>query len=233
MKQRWKKHAGKMAGVLVLLILAGFGLTYWREIWAVLTRPQARDAFIEFVRGKGVPGVFIFRWWWLSCPVKRLNSLRAFFTAPGPGCCCAFWAFCWQAAPYMLSCACSAPNALTKRLSPNTVFFGMKRTSAFRCSWCFSFRARRKTFSLIWGLSFPFRPGNFSSSLRWPAFRRCSPVPLPQASWPRARGRCRLPCLPSQGLWPFCAWRLKNTSSPGSGGGTQKNNGKLSCNMLY
>lgn len=32
MKQWWKKHAGKMAGVLVLLILAGFGLTYWREI---------------------------------------------------------------------------------------------------------------------------------------------------------------------------------------------------------
>ena len=60
MKQRWKKHAGKMAGVLVILILAGFGLTYWREIWAVLTRPQARDAFIEFVRGKGVLGVFIF-----------------------------------------------------------------------------------------------------------------------------------------------------------------------------
>lgn len=60
MKQWWKKHAGKMAGVLVLLILAGFGLTYWREIWAVLTRPQARDAFIEFVRGKGVLGVFIF-----------------------------------------------------------------------------------------------------------------------------------------------------------------------------
>ena len=49
-----------MAGVLVILILAGFGLTYWREIWAVLTRPQARDAFIEFVRGKGVLGVFIF-----------------------------------------------------------------------------------------------------------------------------------------------------------------------------
>lgn len=60
MKQWWKKHAGKMAGVLVLLILAGFGLTYWREIWAVLTQPQARDAFIEFVRGKGVLGVFIF-----------------------------------------------------------------------------------------------------------------------------------------------------------------------------
>ena len=46
MKQWWKKHAGKLAGVLVLLILAGFGLTYWREIWAVLTQPQARDAFI-------------------------------------------------------------------------------------------------------------------------------------------------------------------------------------------
>ena len=46
--------------MLVLLILAGFGLTYWREIWAVLTQPQARDAFIEFVRGKGVLGVFIF-----------------------------------------------------------------------------------------------------------------------------------------------------------------------------
>ena len=60
MKQWWKKHAGKLAGVLVLLILAGFGLTYWREIWAVLTQPQARDAFIEFVRGKGVLGVFIF-----------------------------------------------------------------------------------------------------------------------------------------------------------------------------
>ena len=79
-----EKHAGKMAGVLVLLILAGFGLTYWREIWAVLAQPQARDAFIEFVRGKGVLGVFylldssFFRWWWLSCPVKRLNSLRAF-----------------------------------------------------------------------------------------------------------------------------------------------------------
>ena len=217
MKQWWKKHAGKLAGVLVLLILAGFGLTYWREIWAVLTQPQARDAFIEFVRGKGVLGVFIF------LGIQLLQVVVAFL--PGEA--------VELAAPYMLSCACSAPNALTKRLSPNTVFFGMKRTSAFRCSWCFSFRARRKTFSLIWGLSFPFRPGNFSSSLRWPAFRRCSPVPLPQASWPRARGRCRLPCLPSQGLWPFCAWRLKNTSSPGSGGGTQKNNGKLSCNMLY
>ena len=60
MKQWWKKHAGQAAGVLVLLILAGFGLTYWREIWAVLTQPQARDAFIEFVRGKGALGVFIF-----------------------------------------------------------------------------------------------------------------------------------------------------------------------------
>ncbi len=56
MKQWWKKHAGQAAGVLVLLILAGFGLTYWREIWAVLTQPQARDAFIEFVRGKGALG---------------------------------------------------------------------------------------------------------------------------------------------------------------------------------
>ena len=60
MKQWWKKHAGQAAGVLVLLILAGFGLTYWREIWAVLTQPQARDAVIEFVRGKGALGVFIF-----------------------------------------------------------------------------------------------------------------------------------------------------------------------------
>ena len=31
MKQWWKKHAGQAAGVLVLLILAGFGLTYWRR----------------------------------------------------------------------------------------------------------------------------------------------------------------------------------------------------------
>lgn len=55
-----EKARRQAAGVLVLLILAGFGLTYWREIWAVLTQPQARDAFIEFVRGKGALGVFIF-----------------------------------------------------------------------------------------------------------------------------------------------------------------------------
>lgn len=91
MKQRWKKHAGKMAGVLVLLILAGFGLTYWREIWAVLTRPQAVTLSLNLCAAR-VCWVYssfwassFFRWWWLSCPVKRLNSLRAFFTALGPG----------------------------------------------------------------------------------------------------------------------------------------------------
>ena len=64
MKQWWKKHAGQAAGKTerprshAHLRLALF--TYWREIWAVLTQPQARDAFIEFVRGKGALGVFIF-----------------------------------------------------------------------------------------------------------------------------------------------------------------------------
>lgn len=60
MKQWCKKHAGQMLGVLAVLILAGAGLTYRHEIWAILTQASARDAFIEFVRGQGVAGIFFF-----------------------------------------------------------------------------------------------------------------------------------------------------------------------------
>ena len=60
MKQWCKKHAGQVLGVLAVLILAGVGLTYRKEIWAILTQESARDAFIEFVRGRGVAGVFLF-----------------------------------------------------------------------------------------------------------------------------------------------------------------------------
>lgn len=60
MKQWCKKHAGQMLGVLMVLVLAGVGLTYWQQIWAILTQESARDAFIEFVRGQGAAGVFLF-----------------------------------------------------------------------------------------------------------------------------------------------------------------------------
>ena len=52
-----KKYAGAVLSATLLLALAGFGLTYRNEIWAVLTRKDARDAFIAYVHDGGFIGV--------------------------------------------------------------------------------------------------------------------------------------------------------------------------------
>ncbi len=55
-----KKYAGAVLSATLLLALAGFGLTYRNEIWAVLTRKDARDAFIAYVHDGGFIGVLAF-----------------------------------------------------------------------------------------------------------------------------------------------------------------------------
>ena len=40
--------------------MAVFGLTYHRQIWAILTQETARDAFIGWARGSGLMGVGVF-----------------------------------------------------------------------------------------------------------------------------------------------------------------------------
>lgn len=55
-----KKYAGAALSAALLLALAGFGLTYRSEIWAVLTRQDARDAFIAYVHDGGFAGMLVF-----------------------------------------------------------------------------------------------------------------------------------------------------------------------------
>lgn len=51
---------GTVLSALLLLALAVFGLTYRKEIWAVLTQQTARDAFIADVREGGFAGMLAF-----------------------------------------------------------------------------------------------------------------------------------------------------------------------------
>lgn len=240
MKQWWKKHAGKLAGVLVLLILAGFGLTYWREIWAVLTQPQARDAFIEFVRGKGVLGVFIF------LGIQLLQVVVAFLPGEAVEFAAGLLYGTWAG---LLLCL------LGILLASCTVYafvrlFGAKRIDekAFT-KYRFLRDEAHIRFSVFLVFFIPGTPKDLLTYLGpflpIPAWQFLIISTLARHSVGAHQYLCRKPAgrglvagvgcrvWPSQGLWPFCAWRLKNTSSPGSGGGTQKNNGKLSCNMLY
>ena len=58
---RWlKAHIGTILGAAVLAAVAVFGLTYHRQIWAILTQEKARDAFIGWARGSGLAGVGVF-----------------------------------------------------------------------------------------------------------------------------------------------------------------------------
>lgn len=58
---RWlKAHIGTIFGAAVLAAVAVFGLTYHRQIWAILTQETARDAFIGWARGSGLMGVGVF-----------------------------------------------------------------------------------------------------------------------------------------------------------------------------
>lgn len=60
MKKQIQKYGGiVLLGVLVLT-LAGFGVTYHQEIRAILTQQSARDAFQHFVQESGVVGFFAF-----------------------------------------------------------------------------------------------------------------------------------------------------------------------------
>ena len=60
MKQQKKNLAAGLLAVTLLAALALAGLTYHREIWAVLTQQAARDAFIGWVRGSGPLGLAAF-----------------------------------------------------------------------------------------------------------------------------------------------------------------------------
>lgn len=60
MKQQKKNLAAGLLAVTLLAALALAGLTYHREIWAVLTQQAARDAFIGWVRGSGPVGLAAF-----------------------------------------------------------------------------------------------------------------------------------------------------------------------------
>ena len=51
-----KKALGTVLSAALLLALAVLGITYRSEIWAVLTRQDARDAFIAYVRNGGFTG---------------------------------------------------------------------------------------------------------------------------------------------------------------------------------
>ncbi len=55
-----KSHAGTILGILVIACVAGLGLTYHRELWAILTRETARKEFIAWVHGSGLAGVGVF-----------------------------------------------------------------------------------------------------------------------------------------------------------------------------
>ena len=55
-----KKAVGTVFSAALLLALAVFGITYRNEIWAVLTRPEARSAFIAYVREGGFAGMLLF-----------------------------------------------------------------------------------------------------------------------------------------------------------------------------
>lgn len=55
-----KQYAGTVLGAVFLLALAVFGITYHTEIWDVLTRQSARDAFIRFVHDSGFVGLLAF-----------------------------------------------------------------------------------------------------------------------------------------------------------------------------
>lgn len=49
-----------LAGIAVILALAGFGVTYHKEIWAVLSDETARHQFISYVRNSGFTGICAF-----------------------------------------------------------------------------------------------------------------------------------------------------------------------------
>ena len=55
-----KKALGTALSAALLLALAVLGITYRTEIWAVLTRQNARDAFIAYVRDGGFAGMLAF-----------------------------------------------------------------------------------------------------------------------------------------------------------------------------
>lgn len=55
-----RAHLKGMFGAAMLLCIAAFGVTYHREIWAILTNEAARDAFIAWVRDSGWTGLAVF-----------------------------------------------------------------------------------------------------------------------------------------------------------------------------
>lgn len=60
MKRFLKQYGGLMLVGVFITALAGLGLTYYKEIWAILTQQSARDAFQAFVRDSGLTGVLAF-----------------------------------------------------------------------------------------------------------------------------------------------------------------------------
>ena len=239
MKQWWKKHAGKLAGVLVLLILAGFGLTYWREIWAVLTQPQARDAFIEFVRGKGVLGVFIF------LGIQLLQVVVAFL--PGEavefaaGLLYGTWAGLLLCLLGILLASCTVYAFVrlfgAKRIDEKAFtkyrFLRDEAHIRFSVFLVFFIPGTPKDLLTYLGPFLPIPAWQFliiSTLARIPSVLTSTfaASQLAEGSW-----QVSVAVFAVTGLVALLCLRSKNTSSPGSGGGTQKNNGKLSCNMLY
>lgn len=60
MHKKLTQTLGAVLGAALLLALAVFGITYHREIWGVLTRQDARDAFIAYVHDSGFWGLLAF-----------------------------------------------------------------------------------------------------------------------------------------------------------------------------
>lgn len=60
MKKRVGKKVGLAVGVLFFGALTALGVTYYREIWAILTRQDARDAFAAYVQQSGWTGLAAF-----------------------------------------------------------------------------------------------------------------------------------------------------------------------------
>jgi uncharacterized membrane protein YdjX (TVP38/TMEM64 family) len=59
-KTKLLQRIGRVLSVLVLAAIVFFGVTYHREIWAILTQTDARDAFVQKVRDAGAWGFLLF-----------------------------------------------------------------------------------------------------------------------------------------------------------------------------
>ena len=128
-----KKYAGAVLSATLLLALAGFGLTYRNEIWAVLTRKDARDAFIAYVHDGGFIGVLAFLGLQILqvvvavLPGEPVELMAGLLYGTWGGLRCACWASPSPAWRFITASARRARARSTRRFCPNTAFYGTRR----------------------------------------------------------------------------------------------------------